>query len=240
MTSAPPRPVALVRLRLLARRRPPRRSRPRRGSSRPPCSVSASSIVSTCASASRDFIACVPYLWPRGGPHSPHPRRGAADQVGAAGRASDRGRHRPARRAQLRPRRGRRRSSTSPRSPELKGWSRENGSLRLGAGLTYTEAMQPRARRAAARARRGVAHRRLAADPQPRHDRRQPRHRLAGRRRASAAARRGRDRRDRQRARRPHAAADRVLPRPEAERARRRTSSCSPSGSSRAGSRRRS
>ena len=26
---------------------------------------------------------------------------------------------------------------------ELKGWSRENGSLRLGAGLTYTEAMQP-------------------------------------------------------------------------------------------------
>jgi CO/xanthine dehydrogenase FAD-binding subunit len=25
---------------------------------------------------------------------------------------------------------------------ELKGWSRENGSLRLGAGLTYTEAMQ--------------------------------------------------------------------------------------------------
>ena len=27
--------------------------------------------------------------------------------------------------------------------PELKGWSRENGSVRLGAGLTYTEAMQP-------------------------------------------------------------------------------------------------
>jgi CO/xanthine dehydrogenase FAD-binding subunit len=26
--------------------------------------------------------------------------------------------------------------------PELKGWSRENGSIRLGAGLTYTEAMQ--------------------------------------------------------------------------------------------------
>ena len=26
---------------------------------------------------------------------------------------------------------------------ELKGWSRENGSLRLGAGLTYTEAMRP-------------------------------------------------------------------------------------------------
>ncbi len=26
---------------------------------------------------------------------------------------------------------------------ELRGWSRENGSLRLGAGLTYAEAMQP-------------------------------------------------------------------------------------------------
>ena len=27
--------------------------------------------------------------------------------------------------------------------PELKGWRRDNGSLRLGAGLTYTEAMKP-------------------------------------------------------------------------------------------------
>jgi CO/xanthine dehydrogenase FAD-binding subunit len=27
--------------------------------------------------------------------------------------------------------------------PELRGWSRENGSLRLGSGLTYTEAMRP-------------------------------------------------------------------------------------------------
>jgi CO/xanthine dehydrogenase FAD-binding subunit len=27
--------------------------------------------------------------------------------------------------------------------PELKGWSRENGTVRLGAGLTYTEAMRP-------------------------------------------------------------------------------------------------
>ena len=27
--------------------------------------------------------------------------------------------------------------------PELKGWTRENGSVRLGAALTYTEAMQP-------------------------------------------------------------------------------------------------
>jgi CO/xanthine dehydrogenase FAD-binding subunit len=27
--------------------------------------------------------------------------------------------------------------------PELRGWKRENGTLRLGAGLTYAEAMQP-------------------------------------------------------------------------------------------------
>jgi len=27
--------------------------------------------------------------------------------------------------------------------PELRGWTRENGTLRLGAGLTYAEAMQP-------------------------------------------------------------------------------------------------
>src|SRR5919108_6027303 len=27
--------------------------------------------------------------------------------------------------------------------PELRGWSRENGALRLGAGLTYTEALGP-------------------------------------------------------------------------------------------------
>ena len=58
---------------------------------------------------------------------------------------------------------------------ELRGWSRENGALRLGAGLTYTEAMRGELRRAAAGARGGLAHRRLAADPQPRHDRRQPR-----------------------------------------------------------------
>ena len=46
--------------------------------------------------------------------------------------------------------------------------------------------------RAAAGARRGVAHGRVAADPQPRHDRRQPRHLLARRRRAAAAHRRRR------------------------------------------------
>ena len=85
--------------------------------------------------------------------------------------------------------------------PELKGWVRENGSLRLGAALTYTEAMQSGARRVPARARRGLAHGRLAADPEPRHDRRQSRHCLARRRRAPAAPGGGRDRRDRQRPR---------------------------------------
>ena len=45
-----------------------------------------------------------------------------------------------------------------------------------------------RARRPAARPRDGLAHGRLAADPQPRHGRGQPGRRLAGRRRAPAAA----------------------------------------------------
>ena len=62
----------------------------------------------------------------------------------------------------------------------------------LGAALTYTEAAARRGRLGAARARRGLAHRRLAADPQSRHDRRQSRHGLARRRLAAAAADRGR------------------------------------------------
>src|SRR5579862_6548458 len=49
------------------------------------------------------------------------------------------------------------------RVAELRGWSREGG-----------------------------AHRRLAADPQPRHDRGEPRHLVAGRGRAAASDRRGR------------------------------------------------
>ena len=81
--------------------------------------------------------------------------------------------------------------------------------------------MAHRAGRAAARARRGVAHGRLAADPQPRHDRRQPRARprppatrcrrslvegardrvRVGPRHAPRAARRVRHRREAQRAR---------------------------------------
>ena len=77
---------------------------------------------------------------------------------------------------------------------ELKGWSRENGSLRLARGPHLHGGDAAGARGAPSRARGGVPHGRLAADPQPRHDRRQPRHRLAGRGRASAAARRGRRR----------------------------------------------
>ena len=78
------------------------------------------------------------------------------------------GRHRRARRAQLRPlaaagadqpQRGRR-SCAAGRARTAR--------CRLGAGLTYTEAMRGAARRAAAGAGRGVAHGRLAADPQPR------------------------------------------------------------------------
>ena len=60
--------------------------------------------------------------------------------------------------------------------------------LRIGAGVTYTRADR-RARRPAARPGDRVAHGRLAADPQPRHRRRQPRHLLARRRRAAAAVR---------------------------------------------------
>ena len=90
---------------------------------------------------------------------------------------------------------------------ELKGWSRENGALRLGASLTYAEAMRGElasALPALAEASRTVG------SPQIRsrgHDRRQPRHRLAGRRRAAAAARRGRRGRARERARPARAAA---------------------------------
>ena len=91
-------------------------------------------------------------------------------------------------------RRGRTRCSTSTRCGELRGWSRENGALRLGAGAHLHRGDGARARVTAARAGRGLAHGRLAADPEPRHGRRQPRHGLAGRRRAAAAARRSRRR----------------------------------------------
>ena len=103
---------------------------------------------------------------------------------------------------------------------ELRGFTRENGALRLGSGLTYSRARaRPPARRAAG-ARGGLAHGRLAADPQPRHDRRQSRHVVARRRRAAAAARRGRRGRVRVGARHSPRAARRVRHRREAQRAR--------------------
>ena len=77
-----------------------------------------------------------------------------------------------------------------------------------------------RPRRGAARARRGVAHRRLATDSQPRDDRREPRYRVARGRRAAAAARRGRGGRGRERPRCAADAARRVPRRREAQRAR--------------------
>ena len=59
--------------------------------------------------------------------------------------------------------------------------------LVLGAGLTYTELMEPDARGGGAGPGPGRPHRRIAADPQRRHHRRQPRHRVAGRRHAARA-----------------------------------------------------
>ena len=76
-----------------------------------------------------------------------------------------------------------------------------------------------RARRPAARPGDGLAHRRVAPDPQPRHRRRQPRRRLAGRRRPSRAAGRVRARRGRVGARCAADPGRGVLHRREAQRA---------------------
>ena len=72
---------------------------------------------------------------------------------------------------------------------ELRGWSREDGKIWLGAGLTYAEAMEPRlaeALPALAEASRTVGG---PTDPKPRDDRRESRHLVACRRRIAAAAR---------------------------------------------------
>ena len=64
---------------------------------------------------------------------------------------------------------------------ELRSWSRENGALRLGAGLAYyggDDGPLAEAMPALAEASRS---RRLAADTQPRDDRWEPRDRLPGR-----------------------------------------------------------
>ena len=183
------------------------------------CSVPASSIVSTCASASRDFIAAYRIFaaW-RSSLPAPSTRRCASKSERPDARPIAGGtdllvelnfdRARPETILNL------------AEVPELKGWARENGALRLGgrphlhggdaaASSPSCCPRSPRRRAPSARRRSATAARSAATSAPPRRGRRAP-----------AAARRGRDGRDREHARRPHAAADRVLPRPEAERAR--------------------
>src|SRR3954468_18273157 len=88
---------------------------------------------------SRDLVPST--LLRRGRAHAAQPRRGAHAEGRAARRAPDRGRHR--RHGELnfdRRRPGALLNLNEVR--ELKGWARDNGSLRLGASLTYTEAMR--------------------------------------------------------------------------------------------------
>ena len=76
---------------------------------------------------------------------------------------------------------------------ELQGWHRDGGSVVVGAGMTFAR-IGRRARRVPA-ARGGGALGRVAADPEPRDDRRQHRDRLAGRRQPARPGRlRGDDR----------------------------------------------
>ena len=105
---------------------------------------------------------------------------------------------------------------------ELRGWARDDGvgPARRRADLQRGDG--GRARRRAAGSRGGVPHGRLAADPEPRHDRREPRHGLAGGRRAAAASRRGRRGRVRVGAGIAAGAARRVRHRREADGARAR------------------
>ena len=75
---------------------------------------------------------------------------------------------------------------------DLRAWRHdaERRTVTIGAGVTYTELMQEPLAALRAGARRGVAHGRLAADPQRRNTRWQPGHLLAGRRRAARCCRR--------------------------------------------------
>ena len=104
---------------------------------------------------------------------------------------------------------------------ELAEWEERDGALRVGAGVSYTRAIDELGERAAGPGRR-VAHRRLAADPQPRHDRRQPRLLLPRRRRAAAAVRVRRRDRAGQHPRHAPRPDRRVHHRPQAQRARAR------------------
>ena len=89
------------------------------------------------------------------------------------------------------------------RIPELTEWGTRQRSP-AGRGRRHVRAPDRRALRPPAGAGDRVAHGRLAADPQPRHRRRQPRHLLARGRRAAAAVRLRR--RGRARVERRHAA----------------------------------
>ena len=60
------------------------------------------------------------------------------------------------------------------RVDELSRWSAEDGWLRIGAGVSYTRVIDELGASLAG-ARDGVAHGRLAADPQPGDDRGEPR-----------------------------------------------------------------
>ena len=72
---------------------------------------------------------------------------------------------------------------------ELRGWGRDNGTLRLGSGLTYAEAVGNGVASVLPALGRGVADGGLAADPEPRHAGRKSGHRFARGRRLAAVAR---------------------------------------------------
>ena len=107
-------------------------------------------------------------------------------------RGADRRRHRRDGRAELRPAPAGRAARPDPGAAS---WPSGAHRRRLASGsapaVTYARVIDELGRPAAGPGD-GVADRRLAADPQPRHGRRQPRLGVAGRRRAPAAARRRR------------------------------------------------
>ena len=102
---------------------------------------------------------------------------------------------------------------------ELAEWEERDGALRVGAGVSYSRAIADLGR-ATPRPGGGVPHRRLAPDPQPRHDRRQPRLLLPRRRRAAAAVRVRRRDRAGERDRHAEGPDRRLHHRPEAQHAR--------------------
>ncbi len=129
------------------------------------------------------------------------------------------GRHRRDGRAELRP--GAPAAPVEPergaRAARLHAGERRSSS-RFRSHLRRDRARAPAG--CAARARGGRAHRRVAADPQPRHDRGQSRHVVARGRLAAAAARRARRGRVHVGARHPPGPARRVRHRRQTQRAR--------------------